>query len=412
MLKAYRFRIYPTEKQKEELKFQFGAVRWVYNKTLEDKIKAYKKNKTTISKFDTINNLKDYKRAEQTKWLKRAASQPLQQSLIHLDKAYREFFRRVKNKKPGVKFGFPRFKNRYNEQSLSYPQNVKIICKDNNPDKPNALYLPKIGNVKTVFHREISGKVKTVIIKQQPSGRYYASLLVETGVDVPQPVSLDKISPDDIIGIDLGLTDILVDHKSRKIKNPKHLKKALAGLKRHQRVLSRKKKKSNNRTKARIKVARLHEKVKNIRKDYQHKLTKHIIDENQVICIESLNIKRMLKDKHLSRHISDVSWSAFITKLKYKAEWAGKRVISIENHYPSTKTCSCCDTARQSLALSERTWICDICHTEHDRDINAAINIRKRAIEILDKTEKAKGSLIRRLAEGYPVNMPVEITSD
>ena len=368
MKRPVKIRIYPTKEQTEELDFQFGAARWVFNNALEMRSSLWNEHKKSISKSDLVKRLPVLKAAPDTAWLKRGDSQTLQQSIIHLDEAFQRFFEK--------RGRYPRFKSKHGRQSVSYPQRVKF--RDN-----GKLYLPKVGEVKAVLHRPIKGKIKTVAVSREPTGKFFASILVDDGREFPP--TPDKIDVSDAVGIDLGLTNFATlsedaDKRNRKVPNPHHYRKAQAGLRRAQREFSRKKKGSSNRAKARKKVARAYERMTNSRNDFQHKLSRQLVDENQAICVETLNVKGMLRNRILARSVADAAWYSFITKLRYKAEESGKHFVQIGMFHPSTKTCSNCGSVNNNLSLSDRSWTCDDCGSNHDRDSNAAENIRREGL--------------------------------
>lgn len=363
MLKATKIRLYPTTDQCAALAFQFGAMRWIYNFALDWRSEAFKAEGISISKRQTLDRIVSLKREEETAWLKRADSQALQQALMHLDDAFKRFF-----SKQGR---YPRFKSKHGKQSLSYPQRVRIVAE-------NLLYLPKIGNVKAVLHREIVGRIKTVTVSRSKTGKYFASILTDDGQPKPEPCK--SVSKERIVGLDLGLSHLAITDTGEKTDNPRFVKRAAANLCRKQKSLSRKKKGSRNRNKARVLVAKAHEKTSNARNDFQHKLSRQLIDENQAVCVETLKVKNMLKNRHLAGHIADVSWGELVRKLEYKATWAGKHLIRVDQWFPSSKTCSCCGLKVEKLPLDIRRWTCQNCQTEHDRDTNAAINIKRQGI--------------------------------
>ena len=318
-------------------------------------------------------------------WLKLAYSQCLQQVCLNLGVAFNNFFeKRAK---------YPRFKSKHGKQSIQYPQNVTI--------NGNVLKLPKIGEVKAVIHRPIEGKVKTVTVSRNPSGQYHASILFEDGKEKPP----SYISPTGgereggkAIGVDLGLNHFAITSDGSKFDNPRWMDKHEKNLKTKQRQLSRKQKSSNNRNKARKKVAKVHNKVTRCREDFLHKLSRKLVDgaykpwrkppgtaphENQVIAVENLNVKGMVKNHNLARAISQVGWGQFLTMLNYKAEQEGKVYVEVDRFFPSSKTCNVCLNQVDSLPLDVRSWTCSNCGTEHDRDINAAINLRDEGLRIL-----------------------------
>jgi putative transposase len=374
LLKAYQYRIYPNKEQEILIAKHFGSCRWIWNYALSRRITVYAKEKKYLSKFDLSKEIPALKEAEETKWLKEVNSQSLQAALENQDKAFTKFFKEKK--------GFPKFKSKKkNKQSFQVPQNVRV---DFDSGK---IFLPKFkSGIKTVFHRRFEGKIKTTTVKQKPSGKYYVSILVET------PQSEKKAPKPNIkkaIGIDLGIKDFIVTSNGEKIQNPKFFKKSLKKLSLLQRRHSRKAKSSKNREKARIILARQHEKVTNQRLDFLHKLTYKMICESQVntFCIEDLCVKGMLRNHKLAQSIADVSWSKFVELLKYKSRWYGKNVLTIGRFEASSKTCSVCGSINQSLTLKDRNWTCGSCGTLHDRDVNAAKNIVKFAFHPKNKQQ-------------------------
>lgn len=363
MLRSFKYRIYPTAEQQASLAQQFGCVRWIYNLGLDLKIKTYQEEKKSLSCFSLINQIPKLK--EEFDWLKSCNAQSLQTSLVNLDNAFKRFFREKK--------GFPKFKKRSNRKSIKYPQHVYIDFESSQTK------IPKLGLVKTIFDREFQGLIKTCTLTQVHSGKYFLSILVEDSKEIPvKPAIADATT----LGIDLGLTTFATLSDGTKIPNPKHHKKLDKRIRCLQRRLSKKQKGSINRNKARIKVARKSEKVTNQRLDFLHKLSYELTHKNQVdsLVVENLNIAGMVKNHCLARAISGASWHTFETMLKYKCEWYGKNLIYIGRFDPSTKMCSACGTINQSMDLSTRTWQCS-CGAEHDRDVNAAINIRNFGLQ-------------------------------
>jgi len=374
LLKAYKYRIYPNAEQRILIAKHFGSCRWVWNHTLDRKIKAYAENKKHLSRFELQKELPQLKEAEATKWLKEINSQSLQSVLEHQDKAFTKFFRE--------KSGFPKFKSKCNEQSFQCPQNVMVDFME------EKISLPKFrAGIKTVFHRKFNGKIKTVTVRQKASGKYYVSILVETSDSEKKP---KKPKIKSAIGIDLGIKDFITSSDGNKVSNPKFLKKSLKRLKRLQRWQSRKVKGSKNRNKSRITLARQYEKVANQRFDFLHQVTSKLISENQAdtFCIEDLNVKGMQKNHHLAQAISDVSWGKFIELLEYKSRWHGKNIIRIGRFEASSKTCNQCGSVNQRLTLADREWTCDKCGAHHDRDINASKNILQFAFHPKNKHEQ------------------------
>jgi len=363
MLQAYKYRMYPSQEQVPLLMQHIHACRFVYNHSLEQKIRAYEQEGRKLSCFDLNNRLPVLK--EEHPWLTEVNSQSLQSANKNLDNAFTRFFREKK--------GFPRFKSRKNPvQSFQVPQHYRV---DFDREK---IRFPKIGEVKTVFHRVFTGKMKYATISVTSTGKWFVSILVDNGTPEPAPTSF---SLDTTLGIDVGLTDFATFSTGEKIENSRYLKNSLRRLKVFQRRVSRKVKGSKNRQKAIRKLARCHETVTNQRNDFLHKLSFRVVSENQAIAVESLNVAGMQKNHCFAQSISDVSWSTFFTLLGYKCRKYGKTLLKIGRFDPSSKICSKCGYLKQDLSLSEREWVCPDCGTHQDRDINAAINIKKFALQ-------------------------------
>ena len=364
MLKTYEYRLYPNKEQMVMLAKHFGCNRFIYNWALAKRIEEYEKTKKLISRFDLGRMITQLKKDEKTEWLQEVNSQSLQWSIRNLDIAFKKFFKE--------KNSFPKFKSKKSHRySYHIPQHLKI---DFNNHK---IFLPKIGYVNIRVDRQFIGEIKSATVKQVPSDKYFVSVLVEDGICEPDKKELNK---DKAIGIDLGLKHFAILSNGTKIENPKTLKKHLAKLKVLQKRLSKKVKGSNNRNKVRIKVARQHEKIANIRKDFLQKLSAQIINDSQIdtICLETLNISGMLQNHKLAQAISDVSWYEFVRMLEYKADWSGKNIIRVGQFEPSSKLCTC-GYKNNDLTLSDREWTCPKCHAVHDRDILAANNIKRFA---------------------------------
>mgnify|MGYP000858986724 CR=1 FL=1 len=363
MLRAFKYRMYPNKEQEEKISQHIGACRYIYNWGLEQKIQTYKENRKSISRFALNKKITELKQSEQ--WLQTVNSQSLQGATLNLDNAFTRFFREKK--------GFPKFKSKKNPvQSFNVPQNYKV---DFNSNK---VYIPKIGWVKTKLSRKFTGKQQTATITKTNTGKYHISILIDDEKPLPEK---EKFNERTTIGIDLGLTHFLTDSKGNKVDNPRPLLKQLKRLKRENRKLSRMTNGSSNRNKQKLKLAIIHERIRNIRDDFQHKLSSKIVCENQAIAIEKLNIKGMLRNHHLAQAIGDVGWAGFIEKLKYKCEWYGKTVLELGQFEPSSKICSNCGYHNSDLKLNHRQWTCPDCGTHHDRDINAAINIKDFALD-------------------------------
>lgn len=362
MLRAYRYRLYPDQTQTDLLMRHVGSVRYLYNWALAKKTQAYQTENKSLSRYDIQAELPALKTEHE--WLKEINSQALQAALLNLDSAYTRFFREKK--------GFPRFKSKKdNRQSFQCPQNCKVDF------TASTIQLPKIGRVKAVFSREFIGTIKTVTVSKTATGKFFASVLVETPDVLP---GKGPLLQSEAVGIDVGLKDFATLSTGEKIANPKFLKRSLKRLKRLSRQHSKKKKGSRNKDKSRIRLARQHEKVANQRNDFLHKVSTRIVRENQVVCVESLNISGMMKNDRLSRAIADASWGSFVSMLEYKCEWQGKHLVKIGRFEPSSKLCTC-GTLHRELTLKDRVWTCGSCGTTHDRDRLAANNIVRFAFQ-------------------------------
>lgn len=355
MLRAYKYELRPTPEQRVQLSKAVGSCRFVYNLALETKIAAYQKGKT-LTCFDLMKQLPDLKK--EAVWLSEVPSQSLQQAISNLDRSFSNFF------KGNAKF--PKYKKKQKGGSFRIPIAVQV-------DYENwTIKLPKYGLVS--FNRDKVGKgeIRQATVIKTPTGRYFISVLFDSGGSVPNK---KPITGNTSVGIDLGLKHFATLSDGTKIKNPKTLMLSLSKLRIEQRSLSRKVKGSKRKERQRIVVARLHEKVLNRRKDFLHKVSTEITNRYDTICLETLNIRGMIKNRKLSKYIADASWGTFVIFIKYKSEWKGKNVVQIGAFEPSSKMCSC-GKINQSLKLSQREWTCEKCNTTHDRDILAAQNIK------------------------------------
>ena len=376
ILKAHKVRLYPNDEQQVFFAKSFGCTRFIWNKMLADKINYYQATKTTLN-----NTPAQYKK--EFEWLKEVDSLALANVQQNLRVAYNKFFKQGS--------GFPKFKKKGIKDSYTTNNQKGTVSVTKNTVK-----LPKIGHINAKFPDKINGLIKSATISRKPSGKYFVSLLVETIVN-----ELPKTQSN--IGIDLGLTDFIVLSDGSKVANPKFLSKLQGKLARAQKVLAkrraaakadqRKLSESRNYQKQKLKVAKVYEKITNTRKDFLHKLSFNIIKNHDVIAIEDLNVKGMVKNRKLAKAISDSSWSAFTTMLAYKAEWYGKELVKIDRWYPSSKTCSGCGhlLTKAQLPLSVRTWNCPSCLQRNDRDTNASINILNQGL-ILAKHSKTVGA--------------------
>jgi len=356
MFKAHKYRISPTNSQKELIHKHIGSVRFIYNLALETKTTAYLSNKTILSRYDLQKQVVDLKK--ECVWLKEVNSQSLQVALLNLDAAYSKFFKGA---------GFPKFKKKLNGGSFSIPQNVLVV--DN-----NKLVIPKFKEgIDIVLHREIRGTIKSATISVTATGKYFVSILIDTNTEIPIKAPITESTT---IGIDFGIKNFAITSDGKVFENPKNLRKAQSKLKYLQRKYSKNK---GKRTKQRL--ALLHEKVVNKRKDFLHKVSTKLIRENQTIALEDLAVKNMMKNHNLAQAISDVSWSTFVTMLEYKADWYGKNILRIGRFAPSSKTCSCCGYINKELKLKDRSWTCPKCSSVLDRDVNASINIKSFALK-------------------------------
>ena len=356
MFKAFKYRIYPSNPQKELMAKHIGSSRFVYNLALETKNAAYIGNNHNYSAFDLIKQLPDLKK--ECEWLKEVNSQSLQQSIQNMDIAFKKFFKGA---------GFPKFKSKHRgKKSFSIPQNVIV--------ENDLLIIPKFKEgIKISLHRPTKGTIKSATISVTPTGNYFVSILCDTKEEIP---SKAPIKENTTIGIDLGIKDFAITSEGAVFENPKYLRKAQSKLKYVQHKYSKYKGKRSKQ-----KLAKLQEDVVNKRKDFLHKVSTQLVRENQTIALETLAVKNLVKNHNLAQAISDVSWSTFVTMLAYKADWYGKNILRIGQFSPSSKTCSNCGAINKELQLKDREWTCSNCATVLDRDVNAAVNIKYFALK-------------------------------
>jgi len=380
MLKSYKYKLKPNDEQIVLLNKHFGSIRFTYNYFLNERKKEYETNKNTINYYDNAKSLTELKKQEEYSWLNEINSQSLQDSLKNLETAYKNFFR--------FKKGFPKFKSKHNRNSFCVPQFVKL--------ENGKLKIPKFKEpIDLILSRSFTGLIKQCTISKTPTNEYFVSILVET-----EHKKLEQTGKS--IGIDLGLKDFAITSEGYKYKNNRYTKTYQNLLKKHQQHLSRKKKGSNRYEKQKLKVAKIYKKITNSRLDNLHKVSTDLIRKYDLIVLEDLNIKGMIKNHKLAKHISDASWSKFIELLIYKAEWNDKKIVKIDRFFPSSKTCNCCGYINQNLDLSIREWSCPSCNTQLDRDLNASINILNEGYKIISSgtDDYRRGDEIRPALSG------------
>ncbi len=350
--KAFRYRLYPTAEQEQALAVQFGHARYIWNWALDLRNTAYQETGEWFCQNKLNRRVTALKHETETAWLREADSQVLQAKIEDLERAYKNFFQK--------RAKFPRFKSKRDGQSIRYPQRFKF--------DENSSYLPKVGWVKTKFHRPLEGRPKNVTVSKTKAGKYFVSVQCEVKM-VEQPAKVGEI------GIDLGVKSFLATSEGWKRDNPRHLQQAEKKLKRLHRQLSRRAEGSAGWQKARILLARQHDKVANQRKDFLHKLSSKLVLSYGLIGIEDLNVRGMLKNRGLAKAIAATGWGTFRLMLEYKGEWYGSYIHKVDRFFPSSKICNRCGYVLDELPLLVREWQCPICGAVHDRDINSAINI-------------------------------------
>ena len=361
MYKAYKYRLYPNKSQEQLILQHIGCCRYIYNYGLNKKMSAYQTDKSSVSRFQIQDDLPILKKQTDTSFLKNVNSLSLQAALACLDNAFTRFFKEKK--------GFPKFKSKKDgHQSFIIPQNTKVDFES------NRIFIPKFKQgIKCKLHRTFDGKIKSSTISKTPTGKYFISILVETNEAVPNK---KPCCENQAVGIDLGIKTFATLSDNTKIDNPRNLKKSLKKLKKLQREVSRKKKDSNNRTKAVKKLALMHEKVTNRRTDFLHKVTHELVTKYDTLCLETLSSKNMMKNHKLAQALSDIAIGKFNELIDYKGEWYGTNILRIGRFEPSSKMCTC-GYVNKELKLSERTWTCPECGAVHDRDLLAANNIKR-----------------------------------
>jgi putative transposase len=377
-------RMEPNEKQKEQIHHTSGCARFTFNFFLGEKKEVYKLTQESLSSNEFKKSFNGLKEHPVFAWLKKADKFALESALEAVDDAFTRFFNGQNR--------FPRFKSkRKSEQGYTTKEtngNIKLDI------EKQTVQLPKLGRVKVRLskkHRQMfqesrfNGKIKTATIKYHSSGQYYVSLKMEEMVPLHEKVDFSQTLHHQMIGIDLGLNHFYIDSMGKKVENPKFLNVHLKKLAKLQRQLKNKKIGSSNYKKLQRKISKLHLHIAYTRKDFLHKESHKLVNENQVIILEDLNVKGMIKNKKLARSIADVSWSMFKTFISYKVDWANKKVVFIDRFFASSKQCSGCKEKNQMLSLSDREWVCSKCGTKHDRDINAAKNIKEEGIRLLQE---------------------------
>jgi len=361
ILKSYKYRIEPSEQQKILLNKHFGSVRYVYNYFLNERKNQYRETKKSDNYVAQANKLTKLKKDESTIWLKEINSQTLQQTLKNLEAAYLNFYRGNAE--------FPNFKSKRSKNSFRVPQHITV--------ETNKIYVPKFNDgIKLIKQREFKGEIRQCTFSRDSRNQYFVSILVAT---THEPMAHTGKS----VGIDLGIKDFCITSDGTKFKNPRYTKQYEKELKVAQQHLSRKTNGSHQSEKQRLKVARIHEKISNSRKDNLHKISTKLIREYDLICLEDLNVKSMVKNHKLAKHISDCVWGMFANMIRYKAEWNDKQIITINRFFPSSKTCNDCGWIKSDMKLSDREWVCESCGSVHDRDVNAAKNILTEGVSLL-----------------------------
>jgi putative transposase len=366
---TYKFALFPTPKQEELLSKHFGCIRWVFNHFLDGRVKHYmtakEQNlaKKSLNYYDDAGELTKLKKQPETEWLSEVNSQSLQHAIKHLDGAFNRFYKKLG--------GFPKFKKRNRKNSFRVPQFVVV--------EDGKLYFPKFKEgIKIDQHRPIEGEIQNATVCKMPSGRYYASIQVERDIQ-----SLPSTGA--VVGVDLGIKALATTSDGVEFPNLKPFRKYEKRIRILNKALSRCVKGSKGREKARKRLAKVHEKVADIRNNHLHNVSKKVVDKNQIICLETLNVSGMMKNRKLSKSIWDCSLFELVRQIKYKADWYGRQVVQVDRWFPSSKTCSKCHFIKDDLTLADREWTCPRCKEVHNRDVNAAQNILVHGLNLLNK---------------------------
>jgi putative transposase len=364
MIKAYKYRLYPTAEQATFFEKSFGCCRYVYNWALQRRIETYQNSGERLSYVSIAKELTSLKKQDETEWLSEVSNQSLQSSIRNMDAAFTRFFREKK--------GFPKFKSKKrNGKSFQFVQQVYVDFES------KRIQMPKVGKVKFACDRTFVGKIGTCTVSKSPTNKYYISITVDDGKPIPEKPMIDfKTS----VGVDVGIKDFAVLSNGQVFENPKFLEKAEKRLKVLQRRLAKKQKGSKRRERAKLAVAKQHERIRNKRTNFIHQATSKIVRENQTIVIEDLNVDGMLKNHCLAKSISSVAWSEFFRQLQYKCDWYGKNLVRIGRFEPSSKMCLC-GSVYKELKLSQRRWVCPSCGRDNDRDLLAAVNILRFGLQ-------------------------------
>lgn len=381
IFKSFKFRIYPNKEQEILLAKHFGACRFVFNHYLNKRKETYLEDKKSLNYYDNANNLTQLKKDENYIWLKEINSQSLQSSLRNLDSSYMRFFRKQSK--------FPRFKSKYDRQSFKIPQSVSV--------EKNQLLIPKFkSGIKINLHREIEGNIQFATISKSTTGNYYVSLTCEV-----QHQPYEKTNSK--VGIDTGIKELAILSDGTIYENIRSLKNKLKKLKYNQRQLSKKVKGSSSRNKQRKTLAIIHEKITNVRKDYLHKVSTEIVKNHDIISVEDLAVKNIMKNHKLAQAMSDVSLGTFYYMLEYKSGWNDKQFVKIDRFFPSSKMCSSCGWINQDLTLKDREWTCTSCGEKHDRDFNASKNILKQGLKIILSGSGIESDIKQKQVEALPL---------